>query len=86
MKFIFLPTIVADAYRPFMDPLPAWENTRWPWLLIPLCLAVSIVYKCARCKSMKTVLREAVGLTITILLGMVAAAAVLAVVVRGLER
>ena len=81
-----LISIVAEAYRPFMDPLPAWQNTRWPWLLIPLCLAVSVVYKSARCKSMKTVFREAVGLTVTILLGMIAAAIVLAVVVRGLER
>ncbi|HET6252331.1 MAG TPA: hypothetical protein VFE47_31885 [Tepidisphaeraceae bacterium] len=80
------PMIIAEAYRPFMDPLPAWENGRWPWLLIPLCVAVSIVYKSARCKSMKAVFREAMGLTLTIILGMIAAAIVLGFLVRGLER
>ena len=72
------------AYTPFVQPLPAWDY--WYLLLLPLCLAVSIVYKSIRCKSMSRVPREAGGLTLTIILAMAAAAVVLAVVVRGLER
>jgi hypothetical protein len=73
------------AYRPFLDPLPVWQPARWPWLLLPLCIGVSIVYKCARCKDMSRVPRETATIAIMILLGMAAAALVLAVVVQGLS-
>ena len=78
-------SMLAEAYRPFKDPLPVWDNTRWPWLLLPLALAISVVYKSIRCKSMRQVPRDAAVLTLVIILGMVAAAVVLALVVRGLE-
>jgi 4-hydroxybenzoate polyprenyltransferase len=73
------------AYRPFLDPLPVWQESRWPWLLIPLLLAVTVAYKSVRCKSMSRVPREALGLTVVIIVCMAGAALVLAVVVRGLE-
>ena len=67
------------AYVLFMDPLPIWvRNWIWPLLLLPLCLAVAIVYKSVRCRTMSTVPREATGLFITIVLGMVVTAAALA--------
>ncbi len=67
------------AYVFFMDPLPIWvRNWIWPLLLLPLCLAVAIVYKSVRCRTMATVPREATGLFITIVLGMVVTAAALA--------
>lgn len=74
------------AYRPFLDPLPVWQASRWPLLLLPLCAAVATVYKSIRCKSMSQVPREAGGLMLVIVLAMVAAATVLGVLVRGLER
>ena len=71
--------ILPLAYVFFMDPLPIWvRNWIWPLLLLPLCLAVAIVYKSVRCRSMSTVAREATGLFITIVLGMVVTAAALA--------
>jgi hypothetical protein len=73
-------------YRPFKDPLPVWQDSRWPWLLLPLCIAVSIVYKSIRCKSMRQVPREAAAITLYIIVGMAAAALVLGLLVRGLER
>ena len=73
-------------YRPFLDPLPIWGNSAWPWLIVPLCVAVSVVYKSVRCKSMKSVPREAAGIAILILVGMAAAALALALMVRGMER
>ncbi len=71
---------VADMYPFFVYPLPIWDY--WPWLIIPLCLGVSIVYKSVKCHSMKTVPREALVIFVWILVGMGAAAAALAVVVN----
>ena len=37
------------AYTMFFDPLPIWVKPWfWPLLLLPLCLAVAVVYKCVR--------------------------------------
>jgi len=74
------------AYRPFLDPIPVWPDAVWPWLLIPLCVAVSLVYKAIKCGSMKEVPREAAVITVWIILGMIGAAIALAVLVRALER
>ena len=61
------------AYRAFLDPLPVWDY--WPWLLLPLTIGVSIVYKSIKCRSMTTVPREAASIAFWILFGMAAAAA-----------
>lgn len=74
------------AYRMFLDPLPIWQSSRWPWLLLPLCLGVAIVYKAIRVKKLQDLPREALHLMLMIIFGMGAAALVLALVVRGLER
>ena len=71
-------------YRVLLDPLPVWDY--WPWLLIPLSIGVSIVYKSIKCKSMSTVPRQAAAITLVILLGMVGAAAVLWGVVEIVSR
>ena len=47
----------AQGYVPFMQPLPAWDV--WYLLAVPLCAAVSVVYKSIRCRSMRKVPREA---------------------------
>ena len=61
------------AYRPLMEPLPyVWAY--WPWLLLPLCIAVAVVYKSIKCRSMKQVPREAAVITVWILAGLGAAA------------
>jgi hypothetical protein len=72
------------AYTPFMQPLPAWDY--WYLLALPLCAAVSIVYKSIRCRSMRKVPREAAKALGWILLGLVAAAVVLWVLVEVMER
>jgi hypothetical protein len=72
-------TLITLAYTPFFDPLPIWAKPWfWPLLLLPLCLAVAVVYKCVRCREMSSVPREATGLFITIVLGMILTAAALA--------
>ena len=68
------------AYTPFMDPLKVWDY--WPWLLLPLCLGVSIVYKSVREELMSRVPTEALKATFWIVAGMAAAAAGLFLMVR----
>ena len=70
-------------YVPFMQPLPAWDY--WYLLALPLCAAVSIVYKSIRCRSMRTVPREAAKAAGWILVGLVAAAVVLSLIVEVFE-
>ena len=72
------------AYQMFLDPLPIWDY--WPWLLIPLALGISIVYKSIKCKSMTTVPREASAIAVWIVGGMVFAAAILWGVVEVVTR
>ena len=71
------------AYVPFMQPLPAWDV--WYLLAVPLCAGVAIVYKAIRCRSMRTVPREAAKATFWILAGLIGAAVGLMVVVRAFE-
>lgn len=66
--------------------MPVWDDAVWPWLLLPLCVAVAVVYKSIKCRTMLQVPREAAVLTIWIVAGMAVAAGVLALVVEGLER
>jgi hypothetical protein len=73
------------AWTPFLDPIPVWGNAVWPWLLLPLVAAVSIVYKSIKCRNMREVPREATVIAVWIVLGMIAAAIVLAGVVKALE-
>lgn len=67
----------------FVQPLPVWDY--WPWLLVPLCIGVAIVYKSIKCRSMNQVPREAAVIGLWILIGMAIAAAVLAGVVKIVE-
>jgi hypothetical protein len=72
------------AVRYFLEPLKVWDQ--WPWLLLPLCFGVSLVYKSVRVESMRRVPLEALKATIWIVAGMAAAAAALLLLVRALSR
>ena len=72
--------MLADAYVPFVYPLPIWEY--WPWLILPLCAGVAIVYKSVKCHSMKRVPREALMIFAWMIVGFAAAAGALAGVVH----
>jgi len=74
------PFIASADYVPFVYPLPVWDY--WPWLIIPLAAGVSIVWKSVKCQSMNLVPREAAVIFIWTLLGMAAAGAALAGVVK----
>jgi hypothetical protein len=61
------------AYVPFVDPLPVWDY--WPWQILPLALAIAVVYKSIKCHTVAQVPREAIVLTLWIVLSMVGVAA-----------
>jgi membrane protein YdbS with pleckstrin-like domain len=67
------------SYTPFQKPLPVWDY--WYLLLLPLCLAIAVVYKSIRCESMQAVPRQALELFAFILGVMVVAAGALAALV-----
>jgi hypothetical protein len=73
-------------YVPFYGPLPLWSKWGWPWLLLPLVIGVSVVYKALRVPTMRDLPRAAAGITAWIILGMIAAAAALVLIVKVLQR
>lgn len=66
------------AYIPFVTPLPVWDY--WAWLLIPLCAAVSVVYKTIKCRYVRQIPKESLAITLWILLSMVGVAVAIQVV------
>jgi len=68
------------SYRPFISPMPIWEY--WYLLIVPLCLAVSIVYKAMKLPDLKSLPRQALMITAWIVICMVMAGAALTVLVK----
>ena len=75
-----VPLLLAAGWRPFLTAMPVWDY--WFWLLLPLCAGVAVVYKTTKCRTADTIARESVGLAIWIVLGLLGAAAAVAIVVR----
>jgi hypothetical protein len=72
-------------WTPFVTPPPGlWDY--WPALLLPLVVAVSIVYKSIRCESMSQVPRQAASISLWIIAGLVLAALVLWLIVAAVTR
>jgi len=73
------PTLLA--FTPLYDPLFALYpgmSDYWLWLVIPLVVAISVVYKGTRVQSLKTLPKEAAIMSAQIVLVMAFAAVVLA--------
>jgi hypothetical protein len=69
------------AFTPLLDPLPSLYpgmSDQWLWLVIPLVIAISIVYKCTRIESLRALPREAAIMSVQIVVVMVLAAVLLA--------
>jgi len=74
------PMLAQYIYQPFYKPLPAWDL--WYLLLLPLCLAIAIVYKSIRSDEMKSVPRQALGLFVFIIVVMILTGGALAALVN----
>lgn len=71
------------AFTPLIDPLPALYpgmDDYWLWLVLPLVLAISIVYKGTRIKSLQALPKEATIMTVQILFLMAIASVALAAI------
>ena len=66
------------AYRPFFEPLPL--DASWLVLLVPMVIAISVVYKTIKVRDLRKVPQQAALLAAQIVLFMVAAAAILWIV------
>lgn len=89
MKMLALLKLIAAAasgeyqFKAFKTPGPWWNY--WYLMLLPLCLAIAIVYKSIRCQRMARVPREALVLFAFIIGVMVLTAGALAALVNLLE-
>lgn len=63
------------AWRPFLDPIPL--DDVWLILLVPMVIAIAVVYKTIKTENLKTLARESANLSLQIGLFMVAAAVIL---------
>jgi len=63
------------AYTPFLDPLPLYDW--WLVLLVPLVVAIAVVYKTLKLDALDRLWQEVGRLVVTILAAMAAAAVVL---------
>jgi hypothetical protein len=70
------------AYHLFLDPLPVWDY--WFVLILPLCIAVAVVYKSMKCQTMSRVPIEAGQIVLWILGGFSGAALGLMLLVKWL--
>jgi hypothetical protein len=59
-------------YRPFIDPVNLHEH--WYWMLIPLAIGISIVYKAVRMRELRGYGRAVAVMSMQIIAGMVALA------------
>ena len=59
------------AFRPFIDPIPivSWQKLA---MLLPLCLAIAIVYKTTKCRELPAAPVARLVLWVTILVGLFA--------------
>lgn len=79
-----IPLLAYAFTKPFIEPAPLWDY--WPWLALPLCMGISIVYKAIRCADMKRVPKEAAIVFLWIIGVMVAVAAGLMILVKLISR
>ncbi len=61
--------VILLAYTPFIDPINV--HSTWFWLLLPLALGVSVVYKALRVGDMRHYVRQVLAMTIQIVVVMV---------------
>lgn len=68
------------AFMPLYDPLPAMfpgMSDHWLWLVLPLLLAISIIYKGTRLEDLRKLPAQSAIMTFQILLVMAVAAVLL---------
>ena len=75
-----LTMLTGLAWRPFLDPLPLHDY--WMWMILPLAVAIAVVYKTLRLDDLSRLPVETVRLTLLIIVSMIAAGALLWAIVE----
>ena len=73
-------TLASASWAPFITPAPLWNV--WWVLLVPLVVAVAVVYKTIKTRSMRRLPAEAGQLSVTILVAMGLGALALTLLVK----
>lgn len=66
--------------RPFLQPLPVWND--WPFLLLPLLLAIAVVYKGIKVSKISELPKASTIMVVQVICAFVAIAIALSVYVR----
>jgi hypothetical protein len=69
-------------HRPFIDPMTI--DAGWYWLLVPLSLCISVAYKAIRVHDIRTLPRQALAMTLQLILGIIAIGALGYIVIEKL--
>jgi hypothetical protein len=69
-------------HRPFIDPLTI--DAGWFYLLIPLSLCISVAYKAVRVHDIRTLPRQALAMSMQLILGIIAIGALAYIVIEKL--
>jgi hypothetical protein len=80
-----MPLLMPIMAELFDRPIPGVWNA-WPWLILPLCASVALVYKAIHVENMRRVPLEALQTTLWIAAGMVGVAAGLWLIVEFVNR
>jgi hypothetical protein len=67
-------------YRPFLTALPVWDY--WVWLILPLCVGVSVAWKAMKSDSPKALPRDILRLSGVMIGGYLFAAVLVLIVSR----
>jgi hypothetical protein len=72
--------VLAESWRPFVDPLGLWVHDWWFLFLVPVSFLLSVAYRAVRepsIESLSVFFRAVAVMSVKILLGMFGLAAVL---------
>ena len=72
---MMLSALTSLAYRPFLEPLPI--DDVWMWLLLPMAVFVSLVWKTIRLGDVRDIPRHTAMMTSQIIIFFAIAAAVI---------
>jgi hypothetical protein len=72
--------LLADTWRPFLDPLPV--DASWLLLMLPLVLGIAVVYKTIKIDDLELLPKQAFWLASQIVFYMVIAAAALWIITQ----
>jgi CHASE2 domain-containing sensor protein len=75
-----MPEHAEFIYRPFLTAIPVWDY--WVWLILPLCIGVSVAWKAMKSERVSDLPRDVLRLSGVMVGGYLLAAALVLIVSR----